>query len=120
MKNVLKKVFVMLLALTLFLPTISSAVFAAEENKDMSADKIWAARNPAYMSAGFNSLEARILGNDVIGSMKLVLVKDGMALYNDVYTGEVIVLKLKKAAEGEKQDENGYKLLVSGVYDYEG
>ncbi|MBO7254632.1 MAG: hypothetical protein J6V36_04945, partial [Clostridia bacterium] len=119
MKNILKKVLVMLLALTLFLPTTFSA-FAKDDDGEMTADEIWAVRDPAYMIAGFNSIEARILGNETVGSMKLVLVREGNALYCDSYTGEIIVLKLKKAEKGEKQDENGYKLQDNGVYDYVG
>ncbi|MBE6649116.1 MAG: hypothetical protein E7614_06305 [Ruminococcaceae bacterium] len=121
MKNIMKKVLLMLLALFLFLPAFSSvAVFAEDEEGELTADKIWEIKDPAYMNAGFSSLEERIKGNETIGSMRLVLVKDGMALYNDAYTGEVIVLKLKKASEGEKQDENGYKLSDNGFYDYAG
>lgn len=120
--NVMKKVLVMLLALTLFLPTASNLNAFAEDEDDgeLTYDEIWAIKDPAYMIAGFNSLQARILGNEVVGSMQLVLAKDGMALYNDSYTGEVIVLKLKKAEKGEKQDEEGYKLLDNGIYDYVG
>lgn len=119
MKNILKKVLVMLLALTLFLPTTFSAL-AKDDDGEMTADEIWAVRDPAYMIAGFNSLEARILGNETVGSMKLILVKEGNALYCDSYTGEIIVLKLKKAEKDEKQDENGYKLQDNGIYDYVG
>ncbi len=121
MTNIIKKVFIMLLAISLFLPaTASMTAFAEDEEEALTPDKIWLLKDPAYMAAGFNSLESRILGNDVVGSMKLVIVKDGMALYNDEYTGEVIVLKLKKAENGEKQDDNGYKLKENGIYDYVG
>ncbi len=61
MKNIMKKVLLMLLALFLFLPTFSSvAVLAKADDEELTPDEIWELRDPAYMNAGFSSLEERI------------------------------------------------------------
>ncbi len=110
MNRIIKKTLVLLIAIALFLPALSSIAFADEE---LTSADIWNLKfsTSGYQSDAFNSLESRLRGNEVIGAMNLVLVKDGMALYNDSYSGEVIVLKLVKGAEGDDVDENGYKFI---------
>jgi hypothetical protein len=119
MNRIIKKTLVLLIAIALFLPALSSVAFADDE---LTSADIWNLKfsTSGYQSDAFNSLESRLRGNEVIGAMNLVLVKDGMALYNDSYSGEVIVLKLVKGAEGDEVDENGYKFIdkANKIYAY--
>lgn len=125
----MKKLFIALLALLLclsmILPILNIQASAAEEEEDTN---VWDTLLPAYMSTSYKSIEDRILGNDVIAGMQLMLIKDGYALYCDPMTGEVVNLVLEDPIKDEKGnyvlDENGnytYELIEgSTVYKYKG
>lgn len=104
---------VLVLALTFVAPSVLSTVsFAADDSSNVN---VWDTLDPAYTSAEFNSVEARIAGDTNIAKMELILVNEGYALYNDPLNGEVICLKLAPPnAEGE------YEMDENGVYKYVG
>lgn len=109
----------------MILPVLNIQVSAADEEEE---EDVWNTLLPAYMSTSYKSIEDRIIGNDVTGSMQLMLIKDGYALYCDPITGEVVNLVLEDPVKDDKGnyvlDENGnytYELIEgSTVYKYKG
>ena len=91
MNRYLTKVTVVFTVLALIVPLLFS--FPSSALEDLDEDQ-WAALKTGYMSAGFDSVDDRIKGNDVISAMELVYEKNGYALYADLRTGEMICLKL--------------------------
>ncbi|MFA6729933.1 MAG: DUF5696 domain-containing protein [Eubacteriales bacterium] len=114
MKKSALRLIILFLTLIIIAPSVLSVVSFAAENSEATGGNDWSALDPAYTAAEFNTVGERILGNDVISPMKLVLTGYGYALYNDPATGEVICLKLKQP------DENGEYSRTDGVYDYTG
>lgn len=113
MKKLSIALLALLLCLSMILPALNIEVSAAEEEEE---ENVWDTLLPAYMSTSYKSIEDRILGNDTIAGMQLMLIKDGYALYCDPLTGEVVNLVL----EDPIKDENGnYVLDEDGNYTYE-
>lgn len=99
-------------------PSVLSVVSFAADSSETSNDNTWESLDKAYTLVKFNSVEERINGNEVISAMKLVLVSNGYALYNDPKTGEVICLKL-----ADPNEEGNYNTVGgegSKAYDYVG
>lgn len=117
MKKSALRFLILLLALAMVAPSLMPVISLAADTSD--EDEVsWDDLDKAYTTVPFNSVEERINGSDVISKMKLVLVSNGYALYNDPKTGEVICLKLAAP------DENGEYRTIGGdgsiAYDYVG
>ncbi|MBQ7500168.1 MAG: hypothetical protein IJT91_04675, partial [Clostridia bacterium] len=101
MKKYLTRVLFILVVFSLTVPfLLSFPTLAAEDMTLEEIEKLWEKLQKGYMSAGFQSVEERMAGNDIISPMALMYEKDGYALYVDERSGEVICLKLKPDGNG--------------------
>lgn len=113
MKKTFSKTLAIFVSVVLCLPVLCAfPAYAAD-------DDIWSTLTPAYMKAGYTSIEERIYADGVdgvIASMELMFVDEanGYAQYIDKNTGEFVCLKLQDKVDG------AYPVDENGVYKYSG
>lgn len=117
LKSLLAIALCMLLCLSVVASLSGLTAFAAEDESEESEEvDIWDIKSPAYMSVSFSSVKTRILGNTSLDQLVLYVsptINIPYAMYVDVLTGEVIVLRCKDPVNGEFETDS------DGIYTYQ-
>ena len=95
MKKIMKKTLLLLVCVAMLAPLFTAVPVLADEQK--SWEDTWREElYPAYMATQFKTVEDRLKGDsNLIVPMTLYCVVEGVAMYGDPVTGEMVFLTLK-------------------------
>lgn len=103
MKKIMKRTLLLLVCIAMLLPAFCALTAFAEDQKsweDTWRDELC----PAYMATSFKTVEDRLKGDgNLIVPMTLYCVVEGVAMYGDPVTGEMVFLNLTNP-EQTKED----------------